>query len=203
MSQPQPWLVAGPNGAGKSTLADRYLKDKLPVINPDNIARQINPAMGSDMSSVALQAGRAAIQRQQACLKQQVSFAIETTLTGKRELRLMRAARAQGYKINLVFVGIDGPDMSAFRIASRVQSGGHHVKARDVSRRYPRSLANLDSALKLADRGFVLDNSYSKRRLLLSIERGITKFQSKNMPNWAACAISEDLLHAMGQAPRG
>lgn len=169
MSQPQLWVVAGPNGAGKSTLADRYLKDKLPVINPDNIARQINPAIGSDMSSVAVQAGRTALQQQQEYLKQKASFAIETTLTGKRELRLMKEAKTQGYKVNLVFVGVDGPDMSTVRIATRVQSGGHHVTAKDVNRRYSRSMANLDDALKLADRGFVLDNSYSRRRLLLSL----------------------------------
>ncbi len=198
MSQPQLWFVAGPNGAGKSTLADRYLKDKLPVINPDNIARQINPAIGSDMSSVAAQAGRAALQQQQEYLKQKASFAIETTLTGKRELRLMKEAKTQGYKVNLVFIGVDGPDMSTVRIATRVQSGGHHVTTKDVNRRYPRSMANLDAALKLADRGFVLDNSYSRRRLLLSLEHGITKFQSKNMPEWATRSISKDLLRSIG-----
>ncbi len=197
MSLPQLWLVAGPNGAGKSTLVDRYLKDKLLIINPDNIARQINPAIGSDMSSVAVQAGRVALQQQQEYLKQKTSFAIETTLTGKRGLRLMQAARAQGYKINLVFVGVDGPDISAFRIATRVKCGGHNVQTEDVNRRYTRSMANLDTALKLADRGFVLDNSCSRSRLLLSLERRVTKFQSKNMPEWAIRSISKDLLSSI------
>jgi len=40
----QPWLyvVAGPNGAGKSTLA-QLLLPRLPVVNPDDIARAISP----------------------------------------------------------------------------------------------------------------------------------------------------------------
>jgi hypothetical protein len=41
----RPWLyvVAGPNGAGKSTLAGLLLPD-VAVVNPDNIARALNPA---------------------------------------------------------------------------------------------------------------------------------------------------------------
>ena len=38
--KPQLWVIAGPNGAGKSTLADRYLAGRIPLINPDNIARE-------------------------------------------------------------------------------------------------------------------------------------------------------------------
>lgn len=37
------YVVAGPNGAGKSTLAQLLLPD-VPVVNPDDIARTINPA---------------------------------------------------------------------------------------------------------------------------------------------------------------
>ncbi|MEK9499123.1 hypothetical protein V2H77_22210 [Photorhabdus sp. P32] len=38
--RPQLWVIAGPNGAGKSTLVRRHLTGKLPVVNPDDIARK-------------------------------------------------------------------------------------------------------------------------------------------------------------------
>jgi predicted ABC-type ATPase len=39
--QPQLWIVAGPNGAGKTTLARRRIADRIPIINPDDIAERL------------------------------------------------------------------------------------------------------------------------------------------------------------------
>jgi ABC-type branched-subunit amino acid transport system ATPase component len=50
--------VAGPNGAGKSTL-DRYMAGRLPVINPYNIARELDPGLGEGQR--VLRAGRLAV----------------------------------------------------------------------------------------------------------------------------------------------
>ncbi len=190
MSQPQLWVVAGPNGAGKSTLSDKYLKGRLTLVNPDEIAKQLNPTSGSDISAATIKAGRLAVQQQNDLLSKKTSFAVETTLTGKRELRLMEVAKTQGYKVNLVFIGVDATTVSQSRVAARVQLGGHDVPAADVARRYPRSLANLNKALQLSDRAFVLDNSFAHPRLLLSLERGSVKFKSPHMPEWAVRTIA-------------
>lgn len=40
---PQLWVVAGPNGAGKSTLVSRRVAQRIPFVNPDDIARRIQP----------------------------------------------------------------------------------------------------------------------------------------------------------------
>lgn len=190
MNQPQLWVIAGPNGAGKSTLSDKYLKGRLSIVNPDEIAKQLNPTSGRDISAAALKAGRLAIQQQNDLLKKKTSFAVETTLTGKRELKLMEDAKSQSYKVNLLFVGVRSPNASQSRVTARVQSGGHDVPAADVARRYPRSLANLDKALQLSDRAFVLDNSFARPRLLLSLEKGSVKFKSPHMPEWAVKATA-------------
>lgn len=189
--KPQIWIFAGPNGAGKSTLANQYLKGRLPLINPDIIAHELNPDAGHDLSSVALQAGRIALKSQQDFLKRKVSFALETTLTGQRELRLMQNAKEQGYKVNLVYVGIKSEKLSAFRVSTRVKRGGHSIPMSDIERRYPRSIGNLESALSIADRAYILDNSGSRRRLLLSIMGGTIKFQSiQKVPQWLVDAFS-------------
>lgn len=95
---PQLWIVAGPNGAGKTTLADEYLAGIVPVVSPDSIAASqgLNP----------IQAGRAAILEQERLFAQRSSFAVDTTLSGKREIELMNRARNAGYKTNLIFMGI-------------------------------------------------------------------------------------------------
>lgn len=122
--RPHLWLVAGPNGAGKSTIVRRYLRGRLPVVNPDEIAVRIAPGRVND-PSVQLEAGRLAVAARAGLLASQGSFLVETTLTGHSEIRLIRDARAIGYKVSLVYVGLNRPEMSGARVALRVAQGGH------------------------------------------------------------------------------
>ena len=184
--RPQLWVVAGPNGAGKSTLADRYLAGRIPVINPDNIALE-RPGIGP------AGAGRMAIQRQREHLQKRESFAWETTLSGHRELALMREARDAGYKVNLVYIGVRDPGLSMLRITERVAAGGHTVPASDVARRFERSLANLPDAMALADRALILDNSEKRRRLVLIRERDHSRFRSTSMPDWLQSRLPAEM----------
>ena len=185
---PQLWVVAGPNGAGKSALTSRYLAGRLPIVNPDVIAQELDPADPTRIR-VPLQAGREALRRQEVLLTQGVDFAVESTLSGKRELRLLRRARAAGYKVTLVYIGVNSPDVSLGRIAQRVTEGGHHVPTADVDRRYARSMAHLSTALRSVDRAYVLDNTGQRYRLLLSMEGGRVKRLSRRLPPWTQTAL--------------
>ena len=184
----QLWIVAGPNGAGKTTLADRWLAPRIPVVSPDAIAAstQANP----------IQAGRAAVLEQERLLAHGVSFALDTTFSGNRELTLMQRAAAVGYKVNVVFLCVDSVALCLARIHERIESGGHAVPAQDVARRFTRSLENLSAAFDLADRVFVLDNTGEKRRLLLSVDQHRVKHLSRNLPQWAKEAIPQQMIHA-------
>ncbi len=101
--RPQLWVIAGPNGAGKSTLVRRHLTGKVPVVNPDDIARELSPHNPSLKNA---EAGRLAIKQRAVFLQECRSFAVETTLTGKGEIKLMELAVSAGYKVNFIFVGV-------------------------------------------------------------------------------------------------
>ncbi len=93
MRQPQIWIIAGPNGSGKTSLVNKLLnrfKKTIPFINPDAIAEKINP---NNLSIAAISAGRKAIEQQEEYLKEKESFAIQTTLSGNREIRLLERAK--------------------------------------------------------------------------------------------------------------
>ena len=188
---PQFWMIAGPNGAGKSTLTSKYLEGRVEIVNPDVIALQLDPS-DPNGSRVRVQAGRQAIRRQNECLIQGISFSVETTLSGNRELQLLQRAKEAGFKVNLVYVGIGSADTSAGRVAGRVLEGGHHIPAEDIERRFSRSMANLPRALDLADRAYVLDNSGRRYRLLLSMEQGQVKRVTRNLPTWAQQTLPPD-----------
>jgi predicted ABC-type ATPase len=188
MSKPQLVVIAGPNGAGKSTLSRLFLNDRIPIVNPDDIAEKIKPNHGGDLK-VVLRAGKQALLERKQLLENKKNFAVETTLSGKGELDLMAKAKACGYKVNLFYVGLDSIAKSNGRVVHRVSLGGHTVPYKDIERRYDKSLANLPKAMKLADRTLVLDNSGLRRRFLLSRGKNRIKFVSKKMPKWAKKAI--------------
>ena len=139
MDRPQFWVFAGPNGAGKSALVARFhLADRMKVVNPDTIAQLLNPAH-PDAPAVMLRAGRMAAMERRALIQARQTHAMETTLTGHSELRVMADARAAGFKTTLVFLGLDDVFTSLARVRERVARGGHNVPSAIVQRRYARS----------------------------------------------------------------
>lgn len=189
MDRPQLWVFAGPNGAGKSTLVDRFhVAVRMTVVNPDIIARQLKPDHRDD-TAIMLKAGRIAALKRRALIQAGTSFAMETTLTGHSELRVMADAQAAGYKITLVYVGLADALTSLARVRERIARGGHGIPAPVILRRYAKSLANLPAAISLADRIFLLDNTSARHRLLATIDNGQVRHRSPHMPDWAKAAI--------------
>lgn len=190
-AKPQLWFIAGPNGAGKSTLAERYsVEIRLPLVNPDNIAKKISP-LNPNAEGVGLRAGREAIKQQNQLLAESKSFAIESTMSGKRELELLRRAKELGYKVNLVYCGVDFPERSLSRVELRVDAGGHHVPPADVVRRYSRSMENLQEALRIVDRAFIFDNSKGRHKLAVTLEQGVVRFRTRHLPDWLKIACPD------------
>lgn len=184
--------MAGPNGAGKSTIAAQYLADAIQVISPDTIVAKFRVSPG--------EAGKAAIREQERSLASHASFAIDTTFSGKRELEVLRRAKAAGFKVTLLFVGVDSALTCGKRIEQRIAEGGHAVPTEDVERRYDRGLRNLVAAIPLVDRLYVLDNTPKRRRLVLSMHHGRTRFVAERLPRWVCQALPERVRTRGGPA---
>jgi predicted ABC-type ATPase len=113
-------VIAGPNGAGKSTFTASLGRGiAVPVIDPDAVARRLQPLA---LEEAAVQAGRAVLRQQKAYLEHNTSFAVETTLAGAGVLRLMDEARVRGYRVHLVYIGIENVQTTLDHIAGRA----HH-----------------------------------------------------------------------------
>lgn len=134
------YILAGANGSGKSTIAKVLLPTEGVVyINPDDIARELNP---NDLTKVQVEAGRIAMCRINELLAQNKSFAIESTLSGKVHLKVITQAKKLGYKVSIAYTFVDSPAICVERIAIRVKNGGHNIPREDVFRRYWRSKKN-------------------------------------------------------------
>lgn len=176
---PRLFIFAGPNGSGKSSifsfLSSKY-KDinALPFINSDEIAKEINGYYLQDTSAksntVMLRAGREALRRRNTLLQANKSFAFETTFSGNSERKLIKKAHKQGYTINLVFIGLSTPQLNIFRVAQRVQNGGHNVASEVILRRYDKSFKNIIEIIPLTKRFYYFDNSGTKFKLIASLK---------------------------------
>lgn len=131
-----------------------------------------------------------AVQERTALLSARQSFAIETTLTGRRELNLMSAAMRTGYKVNLIYICLRDVQHSMARVRERVARGGHDVPLVDLLRRFNRSVGNVPEAMALSDRIILVDNSGKHPRLVFSSESGRVKYLASTPPIWALQALS-------------
>ena len=175
-------VIAGPNGSGKSTLTQSFdFEGRDRLLDLDAIARRMNPA---NPSAAAIAAGREVLKRTADYLNRGVCFAVETTLSSRGRMELIRQAKSRGYEIHLLFIGLDGSERCITRIRNRAARGGHGIPDADVRRRYARSVANAAQALPLADVARFYDNSEGRARLILVANAGIVVWQAEPLPEW-------------------
>ena len=79
------------------------------------------------------------------------------------------AAKDAGYDVTLRYVAVASADLNLDRIEARVAKGGHWIEPETVRRRAVSSLENLPTAVSIADRAFLLDNSGNEHRQVLKI----------------------------------
>lgn len=186
--RPWLWLIAGPNGAGKSTYARNLAADVEEIVRPDELAYGLSPEAPE---AVAVKAGRLAVLRRTELLNQRQNFAVETTLSGRRHLRLIESARSDGWSVGVVYIGLGSSDLAIERVRERVSQGGHNVPAAEIRRRYERSLGNLVLVYRLADRLVILDNSSVRRPMkrVFEANRGSVVFKERRLPKWLRMAL--------------
>ena len=152
-------IIAGPNGSGKTTFAETALlrrKNSL-YINSYSIARGLT-LNGSEYAQY--EAGRFMLEKIGDCLKNNLSFSFETTMSGKIWASHIRQAKKQGYKVILYFVFVKSIPLSLQRIRNRVKHGGHDIPKEVVKRRFKRTFSNfMKLYAPMADEWYVIDNS--------------------------------------------
>lgn len=161
-------IIGGCNGAGKTTLA-RELLPRLGLmrfLNADEIARGLSPL---DPSLSAFKAGRLVLEEARSLIASGSSFGLESTLSGKTYVAMLREARARGFRVIVHYVMIGSAQQAVERVKLRVKLGGHHVPDEDVMRRFDRSIRHLlEDYLPLADEWGVWDNRIPPPREIAS-----------------------------------
>ena len=161
---PNLYIIAGPNGAGKTTASYTFLPEVLKCyefINADEIARGLSPFRPKNAD---FEAGRIMLQRIDRHLEAKIDFAIETTLSTKYYLQLIKRAKKEGYQIVLLFLWLESSKTAKERVKKRVRMGGHDIPDEIIKRRYKRGLENFfRNFIHEADMWLLADNGEEYR----------------------------------------
>jgi predicted ABC-type ATPase len=173
--------LAGPNGAGKSTFYHAHLRlAGLRFVNADVLARALKIN--------AYEAANVADSLRRELVRQRESFVFETVFSDPvgDKIGFLREAAAAGYTVVLCFIGISGADVSEQRVAMRVTQGGHDVPTEKLESRYPRTIANLKTALIEIPYVWIFDNDDLRApyRLVAVYEHGQMVALHKPVPRW-------------------
>lgn len=87
-----------------------------------------------------------------------VNFTQETTLSGKKTLKTIIAAREKNYYIRFYYVAVGTAEESISRIKNRVSKGGHDIPENDVRRRFAKRFNDLAVVLPYCDETHFFDN---------------------------------------------
>ena len=173
--------VAGPNGAGKTTFYRAHLQHAgLRYVNADILAKglDLDPYAGAGLAD--------SIRRE--LVRQRASFVFETVFSDPvgEKIAFLKEAAAAGYSTILCFIGTSGPKVSEQRVAMRVSQGGHDVPTEKLIARFPRTLANLASALRELPDVRIFDNDDLRIpfRLVAIFANGMANELYGPVPRW-------------------
>ena len=188
-------LLAGPNGVGKSTLYQTRVAPifSAPFVNADAIQRD---ELRNASLDAAYKAAEIANVRRSEMLEAGKSFATETVFSHPSKLEIIGNARARGYVVIVMHVGVDSPDLSVARVRERVREGGHDAPEDKIRARFERGQPLIRQAVLLADRGMVFDNSQLNeppRQVLLFVAGHLARV-APLLPRWVLSAYADDLV---------
>jgi predicted ABC-type ATPase len=192
MNRPVFYLLAGPNGAGKSTLYKALKAAGKIAADAEFVNADLYEAAHLQHIQDPLQRSEAARDwadtRRAQLLAQGQSFVSETVFSHASKLALIEEAQAKGFFVLLLVVALDQPERLLTRVSQRVMEGGHNVPTERILARYPRTLALLTQAVRLADAALVHDSfdvMPGSHKLVATCEKQTTRILHQPLPQWA------------------
>ncbi len=139
-------ILAGPNGAGKTSFANQYTEiSSYEYLSADAIAEKLAP---QPFNEVKVKAGREFFKQITEMIAESKDIIIESTLSGLGFQRIIHRLNQIGYRITILFIYLETPEVCIKRVKERVLKGGHNVPEVDIQRRFYGSKKNFWSIYK-------------------------------------------------------
>jgi len=190
------YIIAGPNGAGKSTFSHLYVPGNVRVFDGDKLLA-LREKQYPDIDPGSLKEGVDAQfeNDKQEAIRHRRDFAYETNFSSAAPLATAQEFRKQGYRINLIFLGLSSIQIAEGRVGTRVELGGHLVEKAEIAARFKEGMKNLQKHIRFFDRALLYSSEKSKRleipSRLLKIEKGVVVQKAAKLPTWAKKVVMD------------
>jgi len=126
-------------------------------------------------------------------ISQGISFCFETVFSHESKIDFLARAKANGYKIILVYIHLFDANLNEARVKQRTSEGGHSVPIEKIHSRIPRSMQHIKTALSIVAEARILDNSSTGDpfKQIIVMRSGNYEAKTDPLPDWA-----KDLLPA-------
>lgn len=156
---PMALILAGPNGAGKTTASAELVPTGIAFLNADIVAARLL-AEGHQAAGLEMAAGREVLAEMRELVLASRSFCLESNLAGRGLVRSIALWHEAHFRVQLIFVALDSPDLAVTRVATRVRAGGHDVPEQVIRWRWQAGLRSFfEVYIQLVDGWALIDNS--------------------------------------------
>jgi predicted ABC-type ATPase len=182
IASPVLYVIAGPNGIGKTTSNFDLIPKNIPLINSDEIAKEVKQ---TDLIKVNAQefSNREAIKMMNEYLEKRASFAIETNLADIDTWKFLLEVQKSGFRLEIIYISTSDIDVLNSRIDERFLRGEHYVRPDIVRERYVNGLNLLNHYFDKPNKLQLVDNSV-RMILIAEIEAGKIIQVNKPLPSW-------------------
>lgn len=189
---PTLYIIAGPNGIGKTTSSYDLVPANTPIINSDEIAKEIRNA-GLVNVNTQEYSNREAIRLMDEQRLNRNSFAIESNLSDIDTWKFLLEVQKTGYQLHVIYMSTDSLDVLNNRIRERIKLGDHFVNPEVVEQRYIAGLKLLSHYFDWPDKLQLFDNS-SETQLVAEVEKGQAVYLADTLPEWVSKYLGNNLM---------
>ena len=192
------YIITGSNGAGKSTIGPNYLpaeiNERCIVFDGDLLytqkLKELFPAIVKSAKYARQEAFDFVVeqfeQQTNDAIERNVDYVYEGHFTNEETWETPKAFKEAGYRISLIFFGLENPELSQFRVTERVAEGGHYVDPNTLRNNYYGNLEKLDAHYNLIDDLTIVDTSQINHQVLFKTVSGQIEYHvdKSELPGW-------------------
>ncbi|MDF2476321.1 MAG: hypothetical protein K0S24_1804 [Sphingobacterium sp.] len=105
-------------------------------------------------------------------LENRLDYIYEGHFTNDETWETPKLFKESGYRINLLFFGLENTELSQFRVTDRVTEGGHYVDPQTLKNNFFGNLEKLNDHFHFIDDLTIVDTSDLKHNILLKLSNG-------------------------------